>query len=342
MTKERTKGLSVWWFAFGYFACYVPYSALSKATSSGLGDSGNGIPGVELLPWSTLISLVGMLAFITLIGWWKHAGRRTIAGRSVPFPNRWTFLSGVCTSAIIATTTLAYTFEGISIVFMMLLMRGGVLMIAPIVDAMVGRRVWWFSWVGLALSLAALVAAFLKDLGFAITLVAGIDITVYLASYFFRLRFMSRLAKSDDSGARARYFVEEQMVATPLLVAVLAILAVVGQGEFAGHLRAGWTSVFANDAFVPVVLIGLFSQGTGIFGGLILLGSQENTYCVPVNRASSILAGVIATWTLTLWGGRSLSGYELVGAGLIFAAIVVLAVPTLMARHQPAESEERV
>jgi len=35
----------------------------------------------------------------------------------------------VCTAGIIGTTTLAYTFEGVSIVFVMLLMRGGVLLI---------------------------------------------------------------------------------------------------------------------------------------------------------------------------------------------------------------------
>ena len=342
MQNETKKvDLSIWWFAFGYFACYVPYSALSKAVSRGMLDGMDaGVPGFELLPWSTLVSLCGMLVFITVIGWWKHAGRRQILGRSMPWPSRWTFFSGVCTSAIIATTTLAYTFDGVSIVFMMLLMRGGVLVIAPMVDAISGRHVRWFSWLGLALSIGALIAAFLKDRGFALSTIATIDVAIYLASYFVRLRFMSKLAKSDDDNARARYFVEEQMVATPLLVSILAALALIGYGDFMLALRSGWTSVFEAGVFPHVVFIGLFSQGTGIFGGLILLGRQENTYCVPVNRSSSILAGVVASLSLSvLFDAPSLSGYEYAGAALIIAAIIALTLPAMIAsRKAPAKS----
>jgi hypothetical protein len=42
---------------------------------------------------------------------------------------------------------------------MMLLMRGGVLAIAPIADLVGGRVVRWFSWVALALSAMAMAAA---------------------------------------------------------------------------------------------------------------------------------------------------------------------------------------
>jgi hypothetical protein len=326
--SSTSKPVSIWWFAFGYFACYVPYSALTKALSSGLpAKMRSGISGFELLPWSTLVSLVAMMAFISAMGWWKHAGRRQVLGVTVPAPNRWTLLSGVCTAAIIGTTTLAYTFAGVSIVFMMLLMRGGVLVLAPVVDAISGRQVRWFSWVGLLLSLGALIAAFLKDMGFDLTAVAAVDVALYLASYFVRLRFMSRLAKSDDEQARLRYFVEEQMVATPVVVAALATLAVLGQGDVMMSIRAGYTSVFDQGIFAEVVLIGLFSQGTGIFGGLLLLDRQENTFCVPVNRSSSVLAGVVASYSLTFFFGKAPpSGYEIAGAGLIVTAIVLLTV----------------
>ncbi|MCA9528119.1 MAG: hypothetical protein KC549_17655, partial [Myxococcales bacterium] len=89
-----------------------------------------------------------------------HASRLRVGRWSIPFPGRWTFLSGLCTAGIIATTTLAYTFEGVSIVFMMLLMRGGLLVLAPIVDKVTGRRVRWFSWAALAMSMGALLVAF--------------------------------------------------------------------------------------------------------------------------------------------------------------------------------------
>ena len=157
--NQRTEN-RIWLYAFGYFAAYAPYSALTKALSSGQYPGVAAIPGVSLLPLSTAMSLVVMIVFLSTMGWWKHATQRQFLGRSWPVPTRWTAISGACTATIIATTTLAYTFDGVSIVFIMLLMRGGVLIVAPIVDVMSGRKVRWFSFVGLALSMAALVVAF--------------------------------------------------------------------------------------------------------------------------------------------------------------------------------------
>ena len=73
MPRERSRlsDYSIWGFAFGYFASYVPYSALTKAVSSG-SIGGEKVPGVELLPISATASLVGMFAFITLMGWWTR------------------------------------------------------------------------------------------------------------------------------------------------------------------------------------------------------------------------------------------------------------------------------
>ena len=319
---------AIWGFAFGYFACYVPYSALTKALSEGsLSGMSAGISGYELLPVTAFASMLGMFAFLTLMRWWRFAGRRELFGRSVPAPSRWTFLSGLCTAAIIVTTTLAYTFSGISIVFMMLLMRGGVLVIAPIVDFASGRRVRWVSWIALALSLGAVLVAFFgkSESSLAMTVVAAVDVTVYLASYFVRLRFMSRLAKSDDPNATKRYFVEEQMTATPAVVLALATLALIGQGEVMLDIRRGFSSFFASGRVPEAVLIGLLSQGTGIFGGLILLDRRENSFCVPVNRASSILAGVAASYSLHfLLRAPAPGAVELAGATLVVLAILVL------------------
>ncbi len=332
---ESSSSASIWWLAFGYFACYAPYSALTKALSRGaLPGMDAPLSGFELLPATTLASLVGMFAFLGLSGWFRHAGRRRVLGLSLPFPSRWTFLSGLATGAIIATTTLAYTFEGVSIVFVMLLMRGGVLILAPIVDAISGRRVRWFSWVGLGLSLLALVVAFAEDGGYEISVACAFDIALYLGGYLVRLRFMSRLAKSEENDANLRYFVEEQMVATPAVVTALAVAALIGWGPRADALAAGFTQIWSSPVVGVALLVGLLSQGTGIFGGLILLDKRENTYCVPVNRSSSILAGVVASFSLAAWLGMAApSAYELAGAALVVAAIVVLTLPAMLARR---------
>lgn len=344
--------LGIFGYALGYFLCYAPYSALTKTIAEGrLPGMSRGISGFALLPITTLTSMVGMFAFLTCMGWWKHAGRRSVPGvrllfgrsLTMPLPGRWTLLSGLCSAAIIGTTTLSYALGGVSIVFMMLLMRGGVLVIAPLVDALARRHVRWFSWTALALSLGALAVAFSTRAGYALTAVAAADVAVYLTGYFFRLRFMSHLAKSDDPSARLRYFVEEQMVASPAIVLALAGVAVFGgEGAVGGEVRSGFVDVWSSGALLGGVAVGLLSQGTGIFGGLILLDPRENSFCVPVNRASSVLAGIVASYAMTLLlGATPVPASELGGAALILGAIAILAIaPALEARRAPRRVAE--
>ena len=333
---------SIWVFAFAYFAAYAPYSALTKAVSKGLlPGMEHGISGFTMLPCTVLSSLASMLVFLTAMGWWRHASRRRIGPFEVPWPGKMQAISGLATAVIIATTTLAYTFTGVSIVFMMLLMRGGVLVIAPVVDAVSGRKTMWYAWLALALSLGALVVAFAERVGYAITIVAAVDVLFYLAGYFFRLRIMSAKAKSADADANVRFFVEEQMVATPAVLLLLGVIAIIGQGDVMLEVRAGFTTFFVDSGVVPyTVVIGLLSQCTGIAGGLILLDKRENTFCVPVNRSSSILAGVLAAWLLTWFLGNPPPGiYKMIGAGLIICAIGALSLPPLIEklRTQPAQ-----
>ncbi|NVJ14797.1 hypothetical protein HV826_11570 [Myxococcus sp. AM010] len=341
LRDDDVRDLSIWGYALGYFVAYAPYSALTKALSGGaLPGMGQGISGFTLLPVSTAASLVGMFAFLTWMRWWRHAGHRQVLGLQVPVPGRWTLLSGFCSAAIIGTTTLAYTLPGASIVFMMLLMRGGVLVLAPLVDVLSGRRVRWPSWVALGLSFAAVAVAAGSSVSPTLTLLATVDVGVYLAAYFFRLRAMSQLAKSGEREVSIRYFVEEQMVATPVLVSTLAMLALIGGDGVLGDIRDGFTGAWSRGHLASEVAVGLLSQATGIFGGLILLDGRENAFCVPVNRASSVLAGVVATVVMSVTLGQPGAGaLELVGAALVVASMAVLAVPTVLAARRKAGAQ---
>src|SRR5712664_2191849 len=215
LNTQRKYGLGIWSLGLGFYLFYTPYSGLTKALSNGLLTHGP-VKGVVLLPVSAIATVVGMLGFITVMGWWKYAGRREFFGTTIPFPRRLTFLSGVCMAIIMGTTTLAFTFGGLSIVLVLVLLRGGTLIIAPIVDGIVSRRVRWFSWAGMLMSLVAVIVVLHDAANHTLTIPAVIDIAAYLAAYFFKLQFMSRLAKSDNKSATLRYFVEEQMVASPL------------------------------------------------------------------------------------------------------------------------------
>lgn len=326
LNQKRRYSLEIWALGLGFYVFYTPYSGLTKALSNGLlPGTGGPVQGTVLLPISAIATVIGMLGFITVVGWWKHAGRREFFGYQVPFPRRLTFLSGVCMATIMGTTTLAFTFGGLSIVLMLVLLRGGTLIIAPLVDRIVGRRVRWFSWTAMLVSLAAVLIVLSNAANYTLTIAATIDVIAYLAAYFFKLQFMSRLAKSDERSATLRYFVEEQMVASPLLVVVLVALALIGYGDVMMGFRTGLTSFFATPGAVFAALVGLFYAALCVCTTLIFLDRRENTFCMPMHCGSSMLSGFTATAILAFFyhqPGPSVA--QNVSAGFIVIALAVL------------------
>ncbi|HEU5238523.1 MAG TPA: hypothetical protein VFU37_15435, partial [Pyrinomonadaceae bacterium] len=321
--RRRRYGLGIWALGLGYYLFYTPYSGLTKALSSGLlSATGQPVSGAVLLPITAITTMAGMLALITAMKWWKYAGRHEFFGVSVPFPRLGTFFSGVCLAIIMATTTLAFTFGGLSIVLVLVLLRGGILTIGPLVDAIVGRRVRWFSWTAMLISLAAVVIALADVTTYKLTFVAIIDIAAYLAAYFFKLQFMSRLAKCEDRSTTLRYFVEEQMVAAPLLVLVVVTMAFIGAGSLMQEFRVGLTTFLASSAAIWAAAAGFCYAGLCLCTTLIFLDRRENTFCIPMHCGSSMLAGFTATAFLSYFPGQSsFTATQTISAGLILIAL---------------------
>src|SRR5262245_51564438 len=147
MARTRWDGRGMAALAVGYFLFYAPYSALAKILSQGLLPGvGGPIAGLELLPVTALGTLAGVGLFLGLSGWWRHAQRRRVLGAEIPWVGRETLAAAFWHALIIGATTLNYTFAGVSILFMLLLMRGGVLILSPVIDSARGRRVQRSSW----------------------------------------------------------------------------------------------------------------------------------------------------------------------------------------------------
>ena len=349
--RRRFK-LRIWWLALGYFAFYAPYSFLIKILTTRLWPGVDGpVSGYRILPAVAVATAVVLLAIITYAGWWKHASRRQIMGRSLPFPPALVVLSGIGTATIIGTTTLSFALTGISILFALLLMRGGVLLIAPSVDLLFRRRVRWFSWLALGLTLPALAIALLDVNNYRLTTIAALTIGAYLSGYLLRLPCLTSLAKQDDQTITHRYFVDEAVVALLLLVVVPAALALIGQGEIMLELRRGFVDMFASPVTIPAMLIGALYAGLYCFGTLIYLDCRENTFCIPLNRASSLLAGLAATMILAVLFGQTFpSAAQLGCASLIVLALLCLSplhhidryLPFLKPRRVPVLQPERL
>jgi protein-tyrosine-phosphatase len=340
MSDRQWRGLGMAALAWGYFLWYTPYSGLTKALSSGKLFGSGPISGFELLPATALGALAGMPIFLALSGWWRFARRWNVLRLSLPGARAETLLAAFFTALIIATTTLNFTFTGVSILFMLVLMRAGVLILSPLLDALHWRRVRWYSWTALALSLAAAVTALVAVKSFALTLTAGLSLAIYWAGYAGRFEIMSRHAKADDTGINRRFFVEEHLASTPFQVLILLVLAVAGAGSVGRELRQGFTTFLATRAALPAFGIGLLYEGLFIFGSLIYLDRREYSYCVPVNRAASVFAVMAASFGLTLLFGEPAPGlWLLASAGLVLLAVAVLAYPAWAGRERAVEAE---
>jgi hypothetical protein len=301
---EALKHRIIWVFALGYFIFYAPYSGFIKVATK------DGLHSMELLPAVIAATLVAFAAFLTLADWWRYAAR----------PTPVMLASGIGTAVIIGTTTIAYSFSGVSIVLALLLMRAGTLTLAPLVDTVLGRQVRWFCWAALVLSLAAVAVALSEVDHYQLSAGVAINLGAYLFGYVLRLPAMTKVAKVADPETTKRFFVNELLVAMVALAAFPFVVAILFRGNVAAATWRGVTSFWSSSALIPALAIGVLYAGLYVFGTLIYLDRRENTFCIPLNRGSSLLSGVVASYVLATTPPVE----QLIAASLILLALTLL------------------
>ncbi|MFL6121664.1 hypothetical protein [Actinophytocola sp.] len=336
--RTRTPSRRSWWLAggmlglaIGYFLWYTPYAALTKSLSSGLlPGMDKQVGGLVLLPAAAVGTLVGAPLFLAATGWWRYMGTRTVFGRLMRFPSRTMIVAGFFMALVIATTTLNYTFAGVSILFMLLMMRAGVLVLSPIVDTVRRRRVRVWSWAALVLSLAAVATALADVNAYTLTLGAAASLALYFTGYIGRFQIMSRVAKTGDEQTDRRYFAEEAVSSAVWQLLLCAVLAVAGLGQVSAALREGFTTFLVTPGVLPAFGIGLLYSALYVYGTLIYLDPREYTWCVPANRCASLLSGLVASFGLAALTGIAAPGTgQLVATGFIVLAIAALSFPAI-------------
>jgi hypothetical protein len=318
--------IQIW--ALLYFLSYAPYAVLVRWLASvPYAPFHRPLTGLEILPATTILSGVFTFLFAWLSGWWRHANRLHLGSASIPFPTRWTFASGLGTALLLFTVPLSFTFQGVSIPYMQLLMRGDVLIIAPVVDLLAGRRVRWYSWLALLLVALGLWLTIQDRGGLKLPPLAIVTIVLYTIGYFVRLAVMTRIAKTGDPNTVKRYFVEEKIVAIPMAVLALTLLSLVNFGTQSGQLGFGFIGVWNSGQMSAILILSLLLFVISVFSILILIDRRENTFCIPIERSSSILAGIAAAYVLArLSLGAAPTPAETSGALLLIAAILLLSI----------------
>lgn len=327
---------------FLYFLTYLPNVVVTKLVTS-MPHAGLGRPltGLETLPASLIFSMLLTYAFIWWSGWHRDAHAVQVGGARVPVPTRYTLMSGFGTALVLFTVPLSFTIPNVSIPFIQLLMRGDILVIAPLVDLLFGRRVRWWSWAALAMVLAAVALTVGNRGGFNLPPIAILTVVLYTAGYFIRLAVMTKVSKSGDPASVRKYFVEEKVVALPLSVAVLALISASGIGGQSNELGWGFVAVWSDPVIWPLFFIGLTLTIISVFAIVILLDPRENAFCVPLERAASLVAGIAGSLILAWgWGLKAPSAAELAGACILIAAIALLSIAPRLSRPLVAARAE--
>ncbi|HMT43708.1 MAG TPA: hypothetical protein PKA59_04095 [Chakrabartia sp.] len=338
---NRLRALPLELIVLAYCLVYLPNVMVLKLATSGAHPVlGRPLTGLETLPATLIINTVMTWAFIWWSGWYKHANRVTLAGMSVPFPTRYTFLSGIGTALVLFTVPLSFTIEGVSIPFIQLLMRGDVLVIAPLVDFAFGRKVHWWSWAALFMVMAALVITLADRGGLNLPPLAILTVVLYTIGYFLRLYAMNRVSKDGDAATVRRYFVEEKIIALPIAIIVLGAISASGVGGQASELDWGFVTVWSDPVLIHLAVVAATLTIISVLAILILLDPRENAYCVPLERAASLVAGIIASVLLALfWDQRMPRTAEFIGAAILIAAIVLLSLAPRFSKHNKTARE---
>lgn len=282
------------WPALAYGAAYLPFAILS------------GLPQKHLLV-TALSCWLTMALCTTVFRLWS----KIVITREV-------LICALCSAGIILTTIIGYGLVGVSMLLMAVLMRGGVLAEAPLLDVVRGHDITPQARLALLLTLSAVLCAAWGRATTQITPTAGLVVGVYLACYAVRLHVYGGF-KKNQSAARS-LLISEQPLAVTLALTGTALYAALAHSQ--GHARV---SHDLRWYLVPIG-VGAFSQLTGLFGSMVFLGKREHTYCAPLNRCMSTLAVAGASVIL----GKGVSGLEGVGVVLILAAVLIMTVPWSM------------
>jgi hypothetical protein len=199
----------------------------------------------------------------------------------------------------------------------------------------------WYSWIALGLVALGLWLTIRARGGLKLPPLAIMTVVLYTVGYFVRLAVMTRIAKSGDPNMVKRYFVEEKIVAIPGAVLALALLSAVNFGTQSGQLGFGFVGVWSSGQMTLITVLSALLFSTSVFAILILIDRRENTFCVPIERAASILAGIAAAYVLAkLALGPYPTGPELTGAALLIVAITLLWAGPRMSLSAPGAKSE--
>ncbi|HMR40920.1 MAG TPA: hypothetical protein PKA90_10875 [Ignavibacteria bacterium] len=320
-TEEGSTGRLIQ-LCIGYFVFYVITGVSVKYFL------GSGMPDMYYLVYSTIGGNLIALFVVFLLKWYKFQSNRDISFLGMKIPEEYLYIipSGICTAVVIPTTTLMYSLP-ISVMVAMVIMRGSVIIVSRIVDAIQINRGILKKKVYLEENIAvvfALIAVginifFGKESGFDFiyNTAAVIILSSYIIAYFIRIYIMNYYKNTRGKGIKQDnkgFFAIEQIAAT-LTMLTAGILIYNSQKlfgwdfpqilEFINAFKEpspSWNmAVLAGTAFGAVAFFSVF---------IFMFKGRTATFAGLVNRLTSLIAGTAATLISFYFFGGKFPGEE--------------------------------
>lgn len=239
-------------------------------------------------------------------------------------------VSGFATALIVATTVGAYLVDGVTILLALVLMRMGVIAMAPILDLVFERRVRPAAWIAFFLCMTAGLFGLFQQTFSGLGTVSLSILAVYLMAYAVRLSLMTRDTKTRDRASRGDWFLVEMIITavTLVLCGLCSVLSLL----LTGALR------FEQVHLAP--LIAGFAYGYALINGtLIYLDWRENAHSIMINRSASLISGFMASIIGFAYFGLTWPSMDQwILASLTICGLSVLGWETIMTQN---ESETR-
>ncbi len=323
---------------FGYFFFYV-ITGLSVKYFQNIA----GMHSMEYLVYSTASSTLLATSVVLVLRWYKLQSIRLTRWGPITFPSELLYIipSGVMTAVVIPTTTLMYSFKGISVMVAMTLMRGSVIIIGRVVDSIqikkgiLDKRVYLEENMGVVFAVLAVGLKVLtggRDGG--ANPLTSIPVMViffsYIAAYAVRIYIMNYYKNTRPKDSRKdnnkAFFAIEQIASTlTLWIVALVILLLAVNNDWSGVRITPYVKSFTNPvpgfgwamfwgcAFGIVAFFSVF---------LFMFKGRTATFAGLVNRLTSLIAGTTSTLLFALlWSGRWPAVVDWISLFFIFVAV---------------------
>ncbi len=298
----------------GYFIFYVITGVCAKLfTPSGSSLSLN-MEQIAYMVYNTLGGMVTALSIVLVMRWYKLKSNNmiSVAGLRLPQEIAYIIPSGFMTAIIIPTTTLMYTFQGMSVMVAMVIMRASVIVISRIVDSVqiaqgiLQKKVYREENIAVVFALIAagvnLMWVQAGDFDFINNTAAVVILVTYITAYTIRIYIMNYFKNTRAKGVpldNNGFFGIEQIFAF-IFVMFISLFFFNSAGWFGWDVsqinlfRAsiinidplwGW-AVLSGTAFGIVAFFSVF---------LFMFKGRTATFAGLVNRLTSLTAGTVAT-----------------------------------------------